>query len=240
MANLSLEHILLSIVFTSGGTIGGWALTGKLGGDEAASSFLKLGIIVVLLMSITQYMFFSLGKNRLICRIAFNIAFGCGLIWFMLCLFLPIIWVDKVGGIEKGFLFLFLVALCFANIIKGCTQFKLKWRESGESALGRHHNIKEGTVDWPKVLASMKFAVELYIPGISENMNPFISLAIIFFMLTGLSLRNLFLTFSLFAWGIPACLVISIFMQLIGLGIAQIAKLVALEKQYGKIIRPKI
>jgi hypothetical protein len=240
MANLSLEHILLSIVFTSGGTIGGWALTGKLGGGEAASSFLKLGIIVVLVMSTAQFMFFSLGKNRLIYRIVFNIAFGCGLVWFMLCLLLPIIWVQKVGNIEKWVLFLFLVALCVANIFKGCTQFKLKWGEAGEGALGRHVNIKEGTVDWPKVLAPMKFSVELYIPGIPGNLNPFISLAIILFMLTGLSLRNVFPTFSLLAWGIPSCLVISIFMQLIGLGIAQIAKLVALEKQYGKIIRPKI
>jgi len=238
MTNLSLEHIFLSIFFTSGGTVGGWALAGKLGGDEAASSFLQVGIIVVLVMAVAQFLFFSLGKKRLIYRVVFNIAFGCGLVWFMLCLLLPIIWVEKVGTIEKGTLFLFLAGLCFANVFKGRAQFKLKWGEKGEDALGRYYNIQESTVDWPKVLAPMKFSVELYIPGIPQGLNPFISVAIILSMVTGLSLRNLFPTVSFFAWGIPSCLVISIFMQLIGLGIAQIVKLVALEKKRGKSIRP--
>lgn len=240
MKNLSLEHIFLSIFFTSGGTVGGWALAGKLGGDEAASSFLQVGMIVVLVMAAMQFLFFSLGKKRLIYRVVFNIAFGCGLVWFMLCLLLPIIWVEKVGVVEKGALFLFLAVLCVANVSKGWAQFMLKWVEKGEAALGRHYNIEESTVDWPKVLAPMKFSVELYIPGISESMRPFISVAIIFSMLTGLSFRNVFPTFSLFAWGIPSCLVISIFMQLIGLAIAQIAKLTALERQRGKSIKPAI
>jgi hypothetical protein len=238
MSNLSFQHILLSLLFTSSGTVGGWALAGKIGGDEAASSFLQAGISVVLVMSTLQFLLFLLGRKRLIYRVMFNIAFGCGIVWFMLCLLLPMLWVDTPDIIAKIFLFLFLMALCFANSIKAREQFELKWKEEGEAALSRHYNEMDGTVDWPKILGTMRFSVALYIPGISRSLNPVISIIIVVSMLTGLSLRNAFPTFSLFAWGVPSCLVISIFMQLIGLGFAQVRKLCSLEKELGKQLKP--
>lgn len=238
MSNLSLQHILLSFLFTLGGTIGGWALTGKLAGNSAASSFLKFGLITVLIMSAAQLIFFLLGKKRLIYRVAFSISYGCGLVWFMLCLLLPVLWVETISATAKLLLFFFLSVICIANGLKAGVQFKAKWKSQGESGLNQSYNSKESTIDWPKVLAPMSFSIELYIPGIPKSMNPFISLAIISSMLTGLSLRNVFPTFSLFAWGIPSCLAISMFAQLIGFGVAQIEKLVALERRFGKPIKP--
>lgn len=109
-----------------------------------------------------------------------------------------------------------------ANGIKAGVQFKTKWKSQGEGELQRNYGKKENTIDWPKVLASMRFSMELYMPGIPQGMYPFISLALILSMLTGLLLRNVFPTFSLFAWGIPSCLIISMFAQLFGFAIAQI------------------
>lgn len=183
--NLSRGHILLSVFYSTGGTIGGWALTGKLAGDNAALSFLQIGLITVIIMSGTQVVCCSLGERRLIYRVLFNIAFGCGLVWFMLCLLLPILWVDKFGVISKALLFLFLAVLCAANASRAGVQFESKWQEKGEEALVRHYDSKNSTIDWPKVLAPMRFSVALYIPGISERMNPFISVAIILLMVTG-------------------------------------------------------
>lgn len=240
MSNISFQHILLSFAFTSGGTIGGWALTGKLAGDSAALSFFKVGVIAVLLMSTAQFFFFFLGKKRLIYQLVFGIAFGCGLVWFMLCLVLPMLWVETVGATAKLFLFFFLAVMCIANGLRAGAQFREKWRSQGESMLARLYNTKDNTVDWQKVLAPMRLSIELYIPGIPKIMNPFISLALILGMLTGLSLRNVFPTFSLFAWAIPSCLVISTFVQLFGFCIAQIKKLLALEKRFGEPIKPKI
>jgi len=239
MENLTFGHILMSLFLSSGGTVGGWALTGKLAGEEAALSFMQVGSISVLAILCVQIIFFYLGRNRLIYRIVFNVAFGCGIVWFMLCLLLPMLWVPSVGFIEKSMMFLILLMLSIANVFKAGVQFAAKWKDEGEAAVIRHYNSNDETIDWPKVLASMRFSVALHIPGIPEKMNPFISLAIIIFMVGGLSLRNFYPIFSLYAWGIPSCLVISIFAQVLGLGFAQIIKLVNLEKRFGNPIRPK-
>jgi hypothetical protein len=239
MENLSSGHILMSLFLSSGGTVGGWALTGKLAGDDAALSFMQAGSIAVLAILCAQIIFFNLGKNRLIYRVVFNVAFGCGIVWFMLCLLLPILWVPSVGVIEKTALFLILLILAIANISKAGAQFAARWKDKGEKALILHYNSKDKTIDWPKVLAPMRLSLELYIPGIPEKMSPFISAAIIIFMLSGLSLRNVYPIFSLYAWGVPSCLVISMFAQVLGLGFAQIIKLAALEKRFGTPVGPK-
>lgn len=238
MNNLSYQHIILCFFFAAGGTVGGWALTGKLAGENAAFSFLSVGIVTVLMMLIAQLMLYSLGQRRLIYRLLFNIAFACGIVWFVLCLLLPVLWVPSVSGADKSILFSFLVALCVSNISRAGRLFREKWGADAEHALAKNHNIKNRTIDWSKVVATMRLSPRLYVPGVPESMNPFISLLMIVSMVTGFSLRNAFPAFSLFAWGIPACLVISIFMQMIGFGIAQVVKLRALEKRYGVRIGP--
>ena len=239
MANLSFEHILLSLIFTLGGTVGGWAVTGKLAGEGAALSFLQIGVVVVVLMSSAQTVFFLMGKKRLIYRLLFNISFAFGIVWFMLCLVLPILWVQSIGEMKKIALFLFLLIICFDNLIVARKQFDTKWVGKEENFLKKYYNIKRQTIDWPPIVTSMNFSVTLNVRGIPERMNHFVSVALILSMVVGLSLRNAFPTFSFFAWGIPSCLVISIFMQMIGLGIAQFMKLIALEKRYGGPIAPK-
>lgn len=239
MENLSSGHILMSLFLSSGGTVGGWALTGKLAGNDAALSFMQVGSIVVLAILCVQIIFFNLGKKRLIYRIVFNVAFGFGIVWFMLCLLLPILWIPSVGFFEKSVIFLVLLVLSLANILKAGAQFTAKWKDEGEKALIRYYNSKDETMDWPKVLAPMRFSLGLYVPGIPDKMSPFISAAIILFMVIGLSLRNIYPIFSLYAWGVSSCLIISIFAQVLGLGLAQLLKIVDLEKRFGNSIRPK-
>lgn len=236
---LSCKHVVLSLFVSITGAIGGWALTGKLAGDKAALSFLQIGLTILLIMTGTQLLFYFLGERRLIHRVLFNIAFGCGYVWFMLCLLLPILWVDKFDITFKALLFILLLVLCVANASKAGAQFETKWQAEGEKALVRHYDNNSGSVDWPKVLAPMRFSVALYIPGVSERMNPLISVVILLCMGSGLSFRNAYPIFSLYAWGTPFCLVISIFAQVLGLGLAQVMKLAALEKRFGKPIRPK-
>lgn len=239
MNNLSYEHIILCFLFAAGGTVGGWALTGTFAGEDAALSFFCIGTVVVLMMSAAQFVLYSLGRRRLIYRLVLNIVFACGVVWFMLCLLLPLLWVPSVSVAEKIILFSFFSALCASNIIRAGKQFREKWGAEAEHALAKNHNIKKCTLDWPKVLATMKFSLRLYVPGVPESLSPLIALLMLVSMIAGLSFRNVFPSFSLFAWGIPTCLVISIFMQMIGLGIAQIVKLLALEKRYGAPIGPK-
>jgi hypothetical protein len=239
MTNLTSQHIWLSLFLTSCGTVGGWALTGKIAGDEAALSFFEIGLMAVITIFCVQVLFFKLGKSRLIFFVAFNIAFGCGFVWFTLCLFLPIFWVPYIRNSEKILLLSCLGILCVANVLKATSQFKEKWQADGEKVLLSCYNVRNNAVDWPKVLASMRFSLILYIPGFSERIIPFVSFTTILLMLSGLSLRNVFPVFSVYAWGIPSCLVISMFAQIIGLALAQLIKLIALEKRFGGPIRPK-
>lgn len=233
MRNLTFQHIVLGILFALCGTVGGWAITGKLAGNEAALSFLRFGSTVVVALFFLQALLFHLSKRRLLYLLYFNVAFGCGIIWFMLCLILPVLWVDSIDGRAKIMLFSLLIALCASNIFQACLQFRQKWSEVGEANLICQRTINSGMIDWEKIVKALKFSVTLYIPGVPQTMNPFISLMLVLSMLTGLAIRNVFPVISLFAWGVPTCIAISTLMQMTGLGIAQIMKLMALEKHYG-------
>lgn len=211
-------------------------MTGKLVGDSAALSFLQIGVTVVLSMSIVQILLFFLGKTRLIYRILFNIAFGCGIVWFMLCLILPVLWVEDMDGRAKLSLFLLLFFLCISNMIEAKKQFERKWLDGGEAVLLCCRDVKNSAIDWERVIEALKLSIRLYIPGVPRSMTPFISVVLILAMIIGLSVRNLFPMISLFAWGVPTCVAISILMQMIGLGFAQVAKVILLEKRYGACI----
>jgi len=239
MNNLSYRHIVLCFLFASGGTVGGWALTGKLAGEEAALSFIYVGATIVLMISVVQFVLYSLGRKRLLYRLLCNIAFACGIVWFMLCLLLPVFWMPTVSGVEKCVLFSLLISLSGSNIFRAGKQFREKWGAEAEQALVKNYNIKKRTIDWPKVVATLRFSPKLYIPGVPEGVSSFVSFIMIVSMVVGLFLRNYFPGFSLFAWSIPTCLVISIFMQMIGFGIAQIIRLLLLERKYGVCISPK-
>ena len=238
MRNLTFQHVVLGILFASGGTVGGWAITGKLAGDEAALSFLRFGSAVVIAMFFVQTVLFYWGKKRLLYLLVFNVAFGCGIIWFMLCLVLPILWVDSMDERVKVSLFLLLIVLSISNIIQANLQFKRRWSEQGEANLICQGNINNGVLDWQKIVEGLKFSFALYIPWVPKSIYPIISPILIFSMLAGLAVRNVFPLTSLFAWGVPTCVAIATLMQMIGLGIAQIMKVMALEKRYGVNIAP--
>ena len=92
-------------------------------------------------------------------------------------------------------------------------------------------------VDWEKVIGPMKLSVTLYVPGLPEKYTPFLAAGIVIAMLVGLNLRHVLPTFSAFAWGTASAFVVSLFVQVIGLSIAQALKIVEKEKIYGGRIR---
>ena len=233
MANLSFQHVLLSLFVTSGGTIGGWVLTAKFAGEKAALSFLQIGLTAVMVIACTQTIFFLLGKKRLIYRILFNVSFALGIVWFMLCMLLPVLWVQSLTNGSKIALFLFLFILCADNILAARSQFESKWKKGGKHFLNKYYDENCRAIDWSEILTEMKFSISLQVWGVPKSLYPAISFISVFSMVAGLSFRNVYPTFSFFAWGIPSCLVISIFVQMIGLGIAQFLKVSFLEKQYG-------
>lgn len=232
------SHILLSVFLSASGSAGGYALTYKLAGNDASLSFLCLGASVVAALLGMQIVLAKMSSARATYLVLFNISFSFGLVWFMLCLILPMFWVSAVDPSVKYILLLASIGLCYVNVSKGIELFNLRWAQVGTELLSRYYDRTRSAIEWGSVVGALRVSVSIYIPGVSEKLSSFISVALVMSMLAGLSLRKVFPIFSLFAWGIPLVIVVSLVMQMIGLTIGQLLTLTALEKKAKNIIRP--
>jgi hypothetical protein len=238
MFNISYKLIILSFVLSIGGAVGGWALTNGVAGSQAALSFLRLSVGTVMSIIALQTIFYILGKNRVIHQVLFGVSLGLSLVWFMSCLLLPLFWIDAINNVVKLLIIACFLALCISNAVESSFKFKRKWIEVGQGSFITNFDEVAGTIDWHKVIGPMKLSVTLHIPGLPAIATPVFSAVMILSMLLGLTLRYAFPIFSIFAWGIPASMIISTLVQMMGLGVAQVARLAELEKKIGKHIRP--
>lgn len=238
MSNNLLSYVYLSTFMCVGGVAGGWAITHKLAGGGAALSFVKFGACMVLALLMAQLILSMKGQKRAIYLILFNMAFIAGIVVFLSCLILPLFWVPAINFNIKSTFLLISAALWICNVKQGIKIFDGKWEDVGGELLLRYYRKREGEINWNGIIGSLKISIAIYMPGIPEVLNPLISTLIVISMLTGLSLRNVFPEASLFAWGVPIIVVISLVMQMVGFGIAQILKLNNLEKESGAWIRP--
>lgn len=238
MLKHKISLISLSAFLSAGGAAGGCAMTYKLVGSGAATSFFLFGASVVIALLAIQLILAIKSEKRTAYLVLFNITFILGLVWFMLCLILPMFWMSTIGWFAKLFLSLALVGLCSVNLSRGVDVFKIRWAQVGVELLCKFYDRKRKVIDWESIVATLRMSVSIYIPGLPSKMNPFISVAIVLSMLTGLSLRNAFPLFSFFAWGVPTVILVSLVMQMIGSAIGQYLEVTALEKKDGDVIRP--
>ena len=239
MRNHHFSNISLSTFMCVGGVAGGAALTNKLGGSDAALSFVKFGTCMMLALLTIQVIFAIKSQSRALYLIVFNIAFASGIVCFLLCLILPIFWIPTIDASIKIFLSIISVGLWSINVLKGVKIFDLKWASAGQELLARFYRRKEGEIDWDGLSGALRMSVSVYLPGVSQKLNSVLSFLIAVSMLAGLALRNVFPIYSVFSWGIPIIIVISIFAQMMGFGVAQFLKIGALEREQGVFIRPK-
>jgi hypothetical protein len=239
MTTLTPKNILASFVVTAASTVGGGAITNKLAGPEAEYSFLRLGLVAISVILALQIIFCCLRRRKVLYQLLFAIAFTSAITWFMLCLVLPLFWLETLTQGKKLLILLFLFLLSICNAAEGARQFNRKWRTTGQKLFDQHYNSSTSEIEWQKVVKPMGLSIQLYIPGVSEIVTHLLSIVLFLSMLAGLNLRHPLPVFSAFAWGLPSCVIISIFVQMIGLGIAQIAVISKLEKEIGKPIRPK-
>lgn len=230
--------ISLSAFLSAGGAAGGCAITYKLAGYDAALSFFLFGASIVVILLAIQVTLAIKSEWRTAYLVLFNISFILGLVWFMLCLILPMFWIPAIGVSAKCFLSFASLGLCSINVLKGIDVFKSRWAQVGAELLSKFYDRKREIIDWEAIVAKLRMSVSIYIPGIPIKWTPFISVAVVISMLGGLSLRNLFPIFSFFAWGVPMVIVVSLIMQMIGSSIGQFLEVTALEKKDGNVIRP--
>ncbi|NNG25329.1 hypothetical protein [Telluria aromaticivorans] len=238
ISNRLLSYVSLSTFMCVGGVAGGGAITHKLAGYNAALSFAKFGACMVLALLLVQLILSLKGQKRAIYLILFNMAFTFGIVVFMSCLILPLFWVPAIESNVKLSLLLVSASLWIVNIKRGIDIFNLRWTDAGGKLLLRYYRKQEREIDWNGILGSLKMSIAIYMPGVPEVLNPLVSILIVISMLAGLSLRSIFPEASLFAWGVPIIIVISLIMQMVGFGIAQFLTLNSLEREAGAQIRP--
>lgn len=219
------------------GTVGGGAITLKLAGGDAAVSFMWMGASATILILAVQVSLYLFDSDRTFYRQLFGVAFGVTLVWFMLCLFLPVFFIATVSIAWKVVIAVIFSYICVLNFREGINYFNRKWEEKGERFFVENYDGRSDAIDWLRVVKPMHLTVRLYVPGVPERVTPLVAVGIIISMVLGLNLRNTFPVFGAFAWGIPSGLIVSIFVQMIGIGWAQVVRIAKIEKDAGRKLK---
>jgi glucose-6-phosphate-specific signal transduction histidine kinase len=238
MSNSRYSQFFLAVTLLFAGAGGGCALAYKLAGAVAASSFMKFCIVAVLMLSFTQLRLTFLGRRRATYQVLSHVVFAVSIVWFLGCLLLPLFWIPSISMLAKTSMFLVGLFLFAANLLKGVEIFERKWHQVGGELLRCYYNGKANEIGWQKIIQSLKMSVRIYIPGVPERFAPIISVFILTSMFGGLSLRNAFPASSALAWSLSIIVVVSLFVQMIGLAIGQFLQLRSLEKSTNTKIRP--
>jgi hypothetical protein len=232
ISNISRNLIYVSLLLLMAGTLGGWAIIEKLNGHQGDYGFLYLGMTITAMVFCAQcWMYFSM-RGRIFFGLVFLNTLGLSLAWFMLALFIPLLWVDIAGLSIRFALLVLLIVLSASNAVKGYRFFYEKWSELEERDRMKILARQDNFIGWDGVILWMNFSPDLYIPGLSKNITKIVSVIMLFFMLVGFGLRNIFPAASIVAVGVPSALVISFFFQQIGFNMAQARKVRELECEY--------
>lgn len=230
MNKVTGNALILSIAVLLISTIGGALIAQKLAEGDAGFSFLWFGCSVASLILILQLATFAPAKQKLYFQLLFFGFFGFSMVWFMLSLFLPIFWVREISTLTKAILFVISFAVMAFNLRLGWHTLNKRWDEIGRQSFQAEFKENTSSGDWNKVIQKMKISHSIYIPGISENLTSVASVILIIFMILGLNLRSSYPVFSAFAWGIPANIIASYFIQVCGYYFAQAVQVRKVEK----------
>jgi len=232
MKNLHFTSVLVCFFLLCAGNAIGWAITQQVAGSTAGINFLFFGGMLTTLIFFFQILAFCTSRNRLSKQLMFRAVGGFSIAWFMLSLALPIFWIQDIELISKISLAAVSISLVGANIKFGIRQFEENWSRK-TTAIEEYINRNSASSKWCKVEKILGTAVDVYIPGVPNWMNPIISISILAAMILGLNLRKSFPTFSVFAWGIPCIIVVGIIMQMIAVLFLQAVKVNNLEQKFG-------
>lgn len=222
------------------GTVGGWAIVSKMAGDEAAFSFLIIGSWVQVVLSLLQLFIFFVMRKRIFLQLIFLASCGLSLVWFLFSMVSPVFWISAVDDKVKLLLLTVLVILSVTNILEAFRKFDKRWNGLDAEVRAKRLGMVGDTINWDKLIISMRLDVDLYIPGFSQSVSLSISILMLVFMIIGFILRHVFPLFSAFAWGIPSALIVAFLFQAIGFNLAQAGKVRTMEKEYKVIFRQKI
>jgi len=234
----AIGHSLLFTSLSAFATLGGGAITNKLVDWDTAVSFVIFGMVICGLIFIGTLALKSFAPERMISEYL-SVSVGCiSLSWIMLCLALPLLWLYGFSSPVGAALSAFFVLTLSYSLFRGHAHFVTCWQQFGESALSSSFDRQQGTLDRLLLAKKLKLEPDLFLPAPLEKLRWIILPALVLSMIVGLNLRNAFPVFSALAWGIPALVIATVGFQMAFLFVLQALKVVHLEKQIGKKIRP--
>lgn len=232
MRKISGNLLFISLFLLCAGNAIGWAIASRVSGNQAGREFLHLSFIFTSLIYLVQAVLFLVARDRLFLQIAFISLFGVSLVWFMLSLALPILWLKEISLPVKVSVVMSSIVLFFFKGREGWLCFERKWIERKPFVM-EYFNLEHRTLDWDKFSDSFRLSYS-FLPSVFPLwIERFVTIALVISMIIGLSLRKTFPVFSVFLWGIPCIIASATLVQIIIINFMQSLKVVGLEKSIG-------
>ncbi len=178
-------------------------MTAKAGGEVAADEFIKFGGALAVAIFMGKVAIFKKAKSLLFYQILFIGGFGFDLAWFLSCFFLPLLWMDAIGIVEKIAVAIFYFLVCFFNVRLALKIFSMKWNGIGDAKFRKEFDVGQNCVDWSSVSKSMKLTAVIFVPGIPKKYEDLISVVMLFLIILGVALRSGSPKYSMVALSIP-------------------------------------
>jgi len=233
MTKPTLNSLFLSLFILIIATLGGTAITSKLGANGEAGSYFRFSALVAMAIMVCQSVIYTLSGNSVFLKILYRASMCLPIIWGFLCIILPVLWIHTIDVSIKYFLCLLFFYLSAGNFKYGTRLLHEKWEKDGEQRFEQLLMPRNNRIDWAEMSKFMAVPHDLYIPGVPQTWTPVVGTCLIISMLAGLNLRSIFPIFSIFAWGIPAIITTSFVFQLGGYIIMQAVKIKAIEAKRG-------
>lgn len=227
-----------SFILMCVGTAFGYIVTDSLAGRKLAQEFLIPCASFVLIIFFLQIWLFFMARARLVYLLVFTSFFGLAMVWYLMCFAAPIFWLPEIGGTTKLVVFTVSAFLFVGNGFEGVHEFKRQWQKN-EPDVMKHYDRSRCILDWHKVTKSLHLSISIYVPGMAKDITLLLSVPIFISMMLGFSFRKEYPIASIFAWGIPFIMISACLTQLVAIGIAQVFKVIEIEKELGVKILPK-
>lgn len=237
MSKPTLSFLLLYLCALTAGTIGGMAITWKVAGAEKGIPFLYFGAATQSLIFACQLCTYLRAQKELLFQLYYLASFGLTMVWVMLCLFLPLLWVGLIQFPMKLILAGMVSFLFSSNLMYAFNYINKERKRIGAEQFEQIFDLDESSVDWDMVANSMKIAHVIYVPGLPQSWSRVFEACLVVSMLAGFNLRITFPTFAILATGIPCAIAASFFLQMSGYYFMQARKVELIQTRSGVKIK---
>ncbi|WP_143067954.1 hypothetical protein [Duganella sp. CF517] len=202
-----------SLFFMLLGSALGWWIIHELIHPDAAVLFLYGALSVSAAVLYVQGLLSIKAGNRLVPRLLLQGVFYVTMAWAALCLFLPLMFFQDLGGYTKLLFACFVILFFLKNIHVSLRSEKALWSRYGFGVFTNHLDIDNSSVDWEKVARSMDTHRNVRAIGIPHRWHSVISKTMYTFAVAGLYVAGLYSVFAVMTWALPGTVIAGVMLQ---------------------------